>query len=87
MAGWGSQQAEPFLTVKQDSGGIIQFMIRGERSEVSAKAKNPLLFNHSSQPNAACYREDGTTGSELIIHALRDIRKDEELFYIYRDDC
>ena len=45
-----------------------------------------MLFNHSPQPNVAYYREDGPTGAELIIYALRDIRKGEELYYNYGDD-
>jgi SET domain-containing protein len=44
------------------------------------------MFNHSSTPNVAYYREDGPTGAELIIYALRDIAEGEEMYYNYGDD-
>ena len=45
-----------------------------------------MLFNHSSQPNVAYYREDTRLGAELVLYALRNIRKGEELYYNYGDD-
>ncbi len=45
-----------------------------------------MLFNHSSTPNVAYYREDTSLGPEMILYALRNIRKGEELFYNYADD-
>jgi len=45
-----------------------------------------MLFNHSSTPNVAYYREDTELGPEMILYALRNIRKGEELFYNYGDD-
>ena len=45
-----------------------------------------MLFNHSSIPNVAYYREQTALGPELVIYALRDIRKGEELFYNYGDE-
>ena len=45
-----------------------------------------MLFNHSSTPNVAYYREESTLGPEMILYALRNIRKGEELFYNYGDD-
>ncbi|MEI6757804.1 MAG: SET domain-containing protein [Chlorobium sp.] len=47
---------------------------------------NGMLFNHSSTPNVAYYREESTLGPELVLYALRDIRKGEELFYSYGDE-
>ncbi|MEI6847623.1 MAG: SET domain-containing protein [Chlorobiaceae bacterium] len=45
-----------------------------------------MLFNHSSSPNVAYYREESPIGAELILYALRDIKKGEELFYHYGDE-
>ena len=45
-----------------------------------------MLFNHSSTPNVAYYREESSLGPEMILYALRNIRKGEELFYNYGDD-
>ncbi len=44
-----------------------------------------MLFNHSSTPNVAYYREDSSLGPEMILYALRNILKGEELFYNYGD--
>jgi SET domain-containing protein len=44
-----------------------------------------MLFNHSSTPNVAYYREETGLGPEMILYALRNIRKGEELFYNYGD--
>ena len=45
-----------------------------------------MLFNHSSTPNVAYYREESSLGPEMILYALRNIRQGEELFYNYGDD-
>ena len=45
-----------------------------------------MLFNPSSTPNVAYYREESSLGPEMILYALRNIRKGEELFYNYGDD-
>ncbi|MBM3162320.1 MAG: SET domain-containing protein [Chlorobi bacterium] len=45
-----------------------------------------MLFNHSPEPNVAYYREETRNGPELVLYALRDIGKGEELFYTYGDD-
>jgi hypothetical protein len=45
-----------------------------------------MLFNHSSDPNVAYYREDTVTGTELVIYALRNINEGEEMYYNYGDD-
>ena len=45
-----------------------------------------MLFNHSSTPNVAYYREESSLGPEMILYALRNIRKGVELFYYYGDD-
>ena len=45
-----------------------------------------MLFNHSSTPNVAYYREESSLGPEMILYALRNIGKGEELFYNYGDD-
>ena len=42
-----------------------------------------MLFNHDNNPNVAYYREDTPLGAELVLYALRNIRKGEELFYSY----
>jgi len=47
---------------------------------------NGMLFNHSSTPNVAYYREESTLGPELVLYALRNISKGEELFYSYGDE-
>ncbi len=45
-----------------------------------------MLFNHSSTPNVAYYREESSLVPEMILYALRNIRKGVELFYYYGDD-
>jgi uncharacterized protein len=47
---------------------------------------NGMLFNHSSTPNVAYYREQGELGVELVLYALRNINKGEELFYSYGEE-
>jgi len=45
-----------------------------------------MMFNHSSTPNVAYYREDGPTGTELVLYALRNISEGEEMYYNYGDE-
>lgn len=45
-----------------------------------------MLFNHSVEPNVAYYREETGNGPEMVLYALRDIRRGEELFYNYGEE-
>lgn len=45
-----------------------------------------MLFNHSSTPNVAYYREETSLGPEMVLYALRNIRKGEELYYNYGEE-
>ena len=47
---------------------------------------NGMLFNHSSTPNVAYYREQTALGVERVLYALRNIKKGEELFYSYGEE-
>lgn len=70
---------------EEDIGGkLLNYVFYGENEKTRLVAMgNGMLFNHSSFPNVAYYLEETPLGSELIIYALRDIRKGEELFYNY----
>lgn len=76
----------PVLQVdEEDIGGeLLNYVFYGDNEKKRLVAMgNGMLFNHSSFPNVAYYLEETTLGPELIIYALRDIRKGEELFYNY----
>lgn len=70
---------------EEDIGGeLLNYVFYGENEKKRLVAMgNGMLFNHSSFPNVAYYLEETPLGTELIIYALRDIRKGEELFYSY----
>jgi SET domain-containing protein len=72
----------------RDIGGeLLNYVFYGsEESSRLVVMGYGMLFNHSSVPNVAYYREQTSLGPELVIYALRDIRKGEELFYNYGDD-
>jgi uncharacterized protein len=75
------------VTDKDIGGELLNYVFYGSDANQRLVAMGyGMLFNHSPQPNVAYYREDGPTGAELIIYALRDIRKGEELYYNYGDD-
>ena len=79
----------PALEVNdKDVGGeLLNYVFYGNAEHLRLVAMGyGMLFNHSSQPNVAYYREDSTLGAELVLYALRDIRKGEEMFYNYGDD-
>ncbi len=75
------------VTDKDIGGELLNYVFYGSTEQDRLVAMgNGMLFNHSSTPNVAYYRENTTLGSELILYALRDIRKGEELFYSYGDE-
>jgi len=79
----------PALEVKdKDVGGeLLNYVFYGSEENLRLVAMGyGMLFNHSSQPNVSYYREETDLGAELVLVALRDIRKGEELFYNYGDD-
>lgn len=76
----------PVLVVDEDDigGELLNYVFYGDDETKRLVAMgNGMLFNHSSFPNVAYYLEETPLGPELVIYALRDIRKDEELFYNY----
>lgn len=75
------------VTDKDVGGELLNYVFYGsdEKKRLVAMG-NGMLFNHSSTPNVAYYREDTGLGAELVIYALRDIARGEELFYNYGDD-
>lgn len=72
----------------QDVGGeLLNYVFYGSTESARLVVMgNGMLFNHSSTPNVAYYREQGALGVELVLYALRNINKGEELFYTYGDD-
>ena len=72
----------------QDVGGeLLNYVFYGSTESTRLVVMgNGMLFNHSSTPNVAYYREQGELGVELVLYALRNISKGEELFYTYGDD-
>ena len=75
------------VTDKDIGGELLNYVFYGSAENRRLVAMGyGMLFNHSAQPNVAYYREDAPTGAELIIYALRDIRKGEEMYYNYGDD-
>lgn len=79
----------PALEVSdQDIGGVLLnyvFFGSTERHRLVAMG-NGMLFNHSSTPNVAYYRDETPYGPELVLYANRNIAKGEELYYTYGDD-
>lgn len=72
----------------QDVGGeLLNYVFYGSTESARLVVMgNGMLFNHSSTPNVAYYREQGALGVELVLYALRNINEGEELFYTYGDD-
>ena len=79
----------PALEVnEQDVGGeLLNYVFYGSTQSTRLVVMgNGMLFNHSSTPNVAYYREQSALGVVLVLYALRNISKGEELFYSYGDD-
>ncbi|MCE1273600.1 MAG: SET domain-containing protein [Chlorobiaceae bacterium] len=75
------------VTDKDVGGELLNYVFYGSEENLRLVAMGyGMLFNHSPKPNVAYYREDSKLGAELVLYALRDIRKGEELFYNYGDD-
>jgi SET domain-containing protein len=76
----------PVLEVnEEDVGGeLVNYVFYGDSEKQRLVAMgNGMLFNHSSFPNVGYYLEETALGPELVLYALRNIRKGEELFYNY----
>jgi uncharacterized protein len=75
------------VTDKDIGGELLNYVFYGSAEDRRLIAMGyGMMFNHSSMPNVAYYREDGPTGTELVIFALRDIAEGEEMYYNYGDD-
>ncbi|MBV5328379.1 MAG: SET domain-containing protein-lysine N-methyltransferase [Chlorobium sp.] len=69
------------------AGELLNYVFYGsDETKRLVAMGNGMLFNHASDPNVAYYRQDGPLGAELVIYALKNIRKGEEMFYNYGDD-
>jgi len=75
------------VTDSDVGGELLNYVFYGsdEKKRLVAMG-NGMLFNHSSTPNVAYYLEETSLGPELVIYALRNIARGEELFYNYGDD-
>ncbi|MCF8382912.1 MAG: SET domain-containing protein-lysine N-methyltransferase [Chlorobium sp.] len=75
------------VTDRDVGGELLNYVFYGsdEKKRLVAMG-NGMLFNHSSTPNVAYYLEETSLGPELVIYALRNIERGEELFYNYGDD-
>ncbi len=73
---------------ERDVGGeLTNYVFYGENEHKRLVAMgNGMLFNHSSMPNVGYYLEETPLGPELVLYALRAIRKGEELFYNYGEE-
>jgi len=75
------------VTDKDIGGELLNYVFYGSAEDRRLIAMGyGMMFNHSPQPNVAYYREDGPTGAELVIYALRNIAEGEEMYYNYGDD-
>jgi len=75
------------VTDKDIGGELLNYVFYGSNESARLVVMgNGMLFNHSSTPNVAYYREESALGPELVLYALRNIRKGEELFYSYGDE-
>jgi hypothetical protein len=75
------------VTDRDVGGELVNYVFYGSAEDKRLVVMGyGMLFNHSSQPNVAYYRQESPTGAELVIYALRDIGKGEELFYNYGDE-
>ena len=75
------------VTDKDIGGELLNYVFYGSTESARLVVMgNGMLFNHSATPNVAYYREQSALGVELVLYALRNISKGEELFYSYGDD-
>jgi SET domain-containing protein len=75
------------VTDRDVGGELLNYVFYGSTETARLVVMgNGMLFNHSSTPNVAYYREQSSLGVELVLYALRNINKGEELFYSYGDD-
>ncbi|RXK88343.1 SET domain-containing protein-lysine N-methyltransferase [Chlorobaculum sp. 24CR] len=75
------------VTDKDIGGELLNYVFYGSAEDRRLIAMGyGMMFNHSSTPNVAYYREDGPTGTELILYALHSIAEGEEMYYNYGDD-
>ncbi len=75
------------VTDRDIGGELLNYVFYGSAENLRLVAMGyGMLFNHSPKPNVAYYREDTPLGAELVLYALRNIGKNEELFYNYGDD-
>jgi SET domain-containing protein len=75
------------VTDRDVGGELLNYVFYGSTESARLVVMgNGMLFNHSSTPNVAYYREQSALGVELVLYALRNISKGEELFYTYGDD-
>ena len=75
------------VTDKDIGGELLNYVFYGNNESARLVVMgNGMLFNHSSTPNVAYYREETGLGPELVLYALRNISKGEELFYSYGDE-
>jgi SET domain-containing protein len=75
------------VTDKDIGGELLNYVFYGSAEDRRLIAMGyGMMFNHSSTPNVAYYREDTPTGTELVIYALRNISEGEEMYYNYGDD-
>jgi SET domain-containing protein len=75
------------VTDRDIGGELLNYVFYGSTESARLVVMgNGMLFNHSSTPNVAYYREQGALGVELVLYALRNINEGEELFYTYGDD-
>ncbi len=75
------------VTDRDIGGELLNYVFYGSTETARLVVMgNGMLFNHSSTPNVAYYRQEGALGVELVLYALRDIEQGEELFYSYGDE-
>lgn len=75
------------VTDRDVGGELLNYVFYGSEENRRLVAMGyGMLFNHSSDPNVAYYRQETSLGVELVIYALRDISKGEEMFYNYGDE-
>ncbi|MBN1929172.1 MAG: SET domain-containing protein-lysine N-methyltransferase [Chlorobiaceae bacterium] len=75
------------VTDRDIGGELLNYVFYGsDESRRLIAMGYGMMFNHSSTPNVAYYREETPTGTELVIYALRNIAEGEEMYYNYGDD-
>ncbi|MEI8186323.1 MAG: SET domain-containing protein-lysine N-methyltransferase [Chlorobiaceae bacterium] len=75
------------VTDRDIGGELVNYVFYGNNETARLVVMGyGMLFNHSSTPNVAYYREDSALGPELVLYAIGNISKGDELFYNYGDD-